>query len=100
MNWRTAGCKMQVNPNAELVLGLNAFARIFLGLVSSHRFQFQFQFSRFFVKLQVCVQIATAKAEWGLGIILAGIELFRYRCLGCKLCSGVRYKYIKSKRYR
>lgn len=100
LNWRTVGCKMQVNQNAKLILGLNAFARIFLGWLPSFSFSFSFCFFGRDVQVASCVQLATAKAEWGLGIILAVLELFWYSCFGCKLCSGVRYKYSKSKRYR
>ena len=64
LNWRTAGCKMQVNQNAELVFGLNAFARIFLGW--SAPTGFSCQFSRFLWSCKLCSN-CNCKSWMGVG---------------------------------
>ena len=63
LNWRTAGCKMQLDLNAELVVGLNAFARA-LGW-SAPGFSFSFSLWRT-CKLQV-VYCLLRKSWMGVG---------------------------------
>ena len=96
LNWRVAGCKTATKANDELAVVVECFCPCFFG---GWPFSFTvlpgFSFSFCWARCASCVQIATAKAVWGLGIILAVIELFRYSCSGWKLCAGVGYKYSK-----